>query len=124
MQELQKFFAKVCWGTKKVSEVASPEATVLNIERKAHDTGKIMCTVQIRIGNGQTQKLELMLDTGSTVSILPMSVYKQFFSHTALSAPKLNLVCFGGTAIRVKELYIMQQGSAVLGRDSVTVTST
>ncbi|KAL7839056.1 hypothetical protein SRHO_G00257140 [Serrasalmus rhombeus] len=126
-------FAKVCRGTKKVSEVTAPEVTVLHIERNARDTGKITCTVQIQVGNAQSQKLELMVDTGSAVSILPMAVYKQFFSHAALSAPKLSLVSFGGNAVSVNgclkaditfrdrsvmaELYIVQRGSAVLGRD-------
>ena len=126
-------FAKVCRGTRKVSEVTAPEVTVLNISRNACDTGKFTCTVQIHVGNSQAQELDLMVDTGSAVSILPMTVYKQFFSHVALSPAKLNLVGFGGKAIGVNgclkanitfgdcsamaELYIVQQGTAVLGRD-------
>ncbi len=118
-----------------MSEITVPEVTVLNIEHSARDWGKIMCTVQICASTGQTQDIQLMVDTGSAVSILPMSIYTGSFSQAPLSPPKLSLVSFGGNAIEVKgclpssiyhchctttDLYIVQKGSAVLGRDLFT----
>ncbi len=131
-------FAKICRGNKRVSEITVPEVTVLNIEHSARDWGKIMCTVQICASTGQTQDIQLMVDTGSAVSILPMSIYTGSFSQAPLSPPKLSLVSFGGDAIEVKGclslqlkvkhliwrslLYhrLIQKGSAVLGRDLFT----
>ncbi|KAL1263299.1 hypothetical protein QQF64_006038 [Cirrhinus molitorella] len=85
---------------------------------------------------GLQQDIQLMVDTGSAVSILPMSKYTGFFSQAPLSPPKLSLVSFGDNAIEVKgclpasisyggyctttDLYIVQKGSAVLGRDLFT----
>ncbi len=119
-----------------MSEITVPEVTVLNVEHSARDCGKIMCTVQICASTGQTRDIQLMVDTGSAVSILPMSVYTGSFSQAPLSQPKLSLVSFGGDPIEVKgclpasisygghctttHLYIVQNGSAVLGRDLFT----
>ncbi len=132
-------FAKICRGNKRVSEITVPEVTVLNVEHSARDCGKIMCTVQICASTGQTRDIQLMVDTGSAVSILPMSVYTGSFSQAPLSQPKLSLVSFGGNPIEVKgclpasisygghctttHLYIVQNGSAVLGRDLFTELS-
>ncbi len=119
-----------------MSEITVPEVTVLNVEHSARDCGKIMCTVKICASTGQTRDIQLMVDTGSAVSILPMSVYTGSFSQAPLSQPKLSLVSFGGDPIEVKgclpasisygghctttHLYIVQNGSAVLGRDLFT----
>ncbi len=129
-------FAKICHGNKRVSEITVPEVTVLNVEHSARDCGKIMCTVQICASTGQTRDIQLMVDTGSAVSILPMSVYTGSFNQAPLSQPKLSLVSFGGDPIEVKgclpasisygghctttHLYIVQNVSAVLGRDLFT----
>ncbi len=129
-------FAKICNGNKRVSEITVPEVTVLNVEHSARDCGKIMCTVQICASTGQTRDIQLMVDTGSAVSILLMSVYTGSFSQATLSQPKLSLVSFGGDPIEVKgclpvsisygghctttHLYIVQNGSPVLGRDLFT----
>ncbi len=86
---------------KRVSEITVPEVTVLNVEHSAHDCGKIMCTVQICASTGQMLGIQLMVDTGSAVSILPMSGYTGSFSQAPLSLPKLSLVSFGGDAIEV-----------------------
>lgn len=43
-----------------------------------------------------------MVDTGSAVSILPMSVYTGFFSQSPVSPLKLSLDSFGGDAIEMK----------------------
>ncbi len=94
-------FAKICHGNKRVSEITVPEVTVLNVEHSARDCGEIMCTVQICASTGQTRDIQLMVDTGSAVSILLMSIFTGSFNQAPLSPPKLSLVSFGG-AIEVK----------------------
>lgn len=98
-----------------------------------------MCTVQISVSTGQKRDIQLMVDTGLAVSILPMSIYTVLLNRAPLSPPpqdQLSLGSFGGDAIEVKgclpttisygdhfttaNLYIVQKGSAVLGRDLFT----
>ncbi|ROL45726.1 hypothetical protein DPX16_0114 [Anabarilius grahami] len=92
----------------------------------------LMCTVQISLC-GTTQNVELMLDTGSAVSIIPMSLCTQYFLNATLVKAKVNLVSYGGHAISVMgcieaeimygerrataELFFVNTGTAVLGRD-------
>lgn len=125
-------FAKVCRGHKNVSEISIPEVTVLMVESPYHDSSKIMCTVQITVCETK-QNVELMLDTGSAVSIIPMSVCTQYFPNAILVKAKVNLVSYGGHAIPVMgcieaeimygerrataELFVVNTGTAVLGRD-------
>ncbi len=94
-------FAKICRENKRVSEIMVFDVTVLNAEHSAHDCGEIMCTVQICASTGQTRDIQLTVDTGSAVSILPMSIFTGSFNQAPLSPPKLSLVSFGG-AIEVK----------------------
>lgn len=112
---------------------------ILNI--LACDCGKIMCTVQLSVSTGQKWDIQLMVDTGLAVSILPMSIYTVLFNQAPFSPPpppldQLSLVSFGGDAIEVKgcllasisyvdhfttaDLYIVRKGSAVLARDLFT----
>ena len=71
-------FAKVCRGSKNVSEVeAVPEVTILNVNTCG--SGSIICTVKVSSHGSVTQDIELMLDTGSAVSILPEQMVTEFF---------------------------------------------
>lgn len=79
----------MCRGHKNVSEISIPEVTVLTVESPYRDSSKIMCTVQITVCE-TTQNVELMLDTGSAVSIIPMSVCTQYFSNATLLKAKMN----------------------------------
>lgn len=79
----------------------------------------------------ESQDIELML--GSRVSILPMSVVTELFTDVSLTKSKRRLKDYGGNPIAVKgclranvafgghttnrDIYIVYQGSAVLGRD-------
>ncbi len=85
-----------------MSEITVLDVTVLNAEHSARDCGEIMCTVQICASTGQTRDIQLTVDTGSAVSILPMSIFTGSFNQAPLSPPKLSLVLFGGAAIEVK----------------------
>ncbi len=69
-----------------MSESTVLDVTVLNVAR---DCGEIMCTVQICASTGQTRDIQLMVDTGSAVSILPMSILTGSFNQAPLSPPKL-----------------------------------
>lgn len=140
-------FSKVCRGSNRVSEIteseteevtetAGVEVTVLGIDDGVRTAEKIMCTVNVSTNARDSQDIELMLDTGSAVSILPRESYVQLFPDSPLMTPKLSLVSYGGNAIPVHgylqarvafndrcadaELYIVQNGSAVLGRDLFT----
>lgn len=77
--------------TKTLSEISIPEVTVLTVESLCRDSSKIMCTVQISVCE-TTQNVELMLDTGSAVSIIPMSMCNQYFLNSTLVKAKVNLV--------------------------------
>lgn len=128
-------FAKVCWGSKHVSEVETvPEVTILNVDDEDEsDSNNIMCTVTVSVMGLESKDIELMLDTGSRVSILPISVVTEHFTDVSLTKPKRKLKDCGGNPIAVKgclranvafggrttnrKIYIVYQGSAVLGRD-------
>lgn len=81
-------FAKVCRGSKHVSEVeAVPEVTILSVNTR--DSSSIKCTVKVSIPGSESQDIELMLDTGSAVSILPESMVTELFPAVSLIEPKL-----------------------------------
>ncbi|KAF7651808.1 hypothetical protein LDENG_00105190, partial [Lucifuga dentata] len=67
-------FARVCKGSKRVTEVVVPELTILNVN--TYDSGSIMCTVKVSVTGTDSQNIELMVDTGSAVSIRPESKLK------------------------------------------------
>ena len=94
-----------------------------------------MCTVLVTAVGGEPTDIELLLDTGSAVSILPKSVHLQCFNNVSLTEPKLHLVSYLKNPIPVRgclraavtfenccapaEFYIVWSGTAILGRDLV-----
>ena len=94
-----------------------------------------MCSVQVTAAGGEPMDIDLMLHTGSAVSILPESVYLQCFNNVSLTEPKLHLVSNLRNLIPVRgclhadvtfendcaptEFYIMWSDTAILGRDLV-----
>ena len=94
-----------------------------------------MCTVQVTAAGGEPIEIELLLDTGSAVSILPESVYLQCFNNVSLTEPKPHLVSYLRNLKPVRgclhadvtsknycapaEFHIMWSGTAILGRDLV-----
>lgn len=69
-------FSKVCRSAKKeVHEVVINELTVLYMTDADAAQDKILCTVQVK-ANGHSHDVELIMDTGSSVSIIPESIYQ------------------------------------------------
>ena len=117
-----------------------PDVNVLSVDNGARDADKTMCTVQVTAAGGEPMDIELLLDTGSAVSILPESVYLQCFNNVSLTDPKLHLVSYLRNLIPVRgclhadvtfenycapaEFYIMRSGTAILGRDPVAALDT
>ena len=58
-----------------------PNVIVLSVDNRVRDADKIMCSVQVTAAGGEPMDIELLLDTGSTVSILPEHVYLQCFKN-------------------------------------------
>ncbi|CAM5138680.1 unnamed protein product, partial [Eretmochelys imbricata] len=100
----------------------------------AHIPEQIKCTVNVSaIPSGKSHSIQLMLDTGSAVSILPDSIYLHYFKDVPLTEPKLQLVCYLKNHIPVHgclpaivtfgdgcvtaEFYIVHKGTPILGRD-------
>lgn len=60
------------------------ELTVLYLNGAVQD--KIICTVQVN-ANGHSHDVELIVNTGSSVSIIPESTYNILFPTRALAEP-------------------------------------
>lgn len=76
-------FAKVCRsGQKEVREVLINELTMLYMDNAVQD--KIQCTVHVD-ADEHSHDVELVVDTGSSVSILPVSMYQNLFSTCELA---------------------------------------
>ena len=92
-----------------------------------------MFTVKVSSPESVIHDIELMLDTGLAVSILPEEIVTELFPEASLMEPKLKLRDYGGNPIAVKGclqanaafgdlstttvFYIVKNKSAVLGRD-------
>lgn len=59
--------------------------TVLNLNASVDD--KIYCEVDIATPQGCAHKVKLLVETGSSVSILPQSLYEDYFTSTLLLLP-------------------------------------
>ncbi|XP_026202834.1 uncharacterized protein LOC113153427 [Anabas testudineus] len=85
-------FAKVCRSAKKeVRELQINELTVLYMNDTVQD--KILCTVHVD-ANGHSHDVELIVDTGSSVSILPVRTYLDFFPTCELAKPTVSLCTY------------------------------
>uniref|UniRef100_A0A1A8VDN9 CCHC-type domain-containing protein n=1 Tax=Nothobranchius furzeri TaxID=105023 RepID=A0A1A8VDN9_NOTFU len=91
-------FARVCKSAVAVvREVIVPEFTVLYVDDHKRMTAagdKITCKMNIETPQGHSQVLELTVDTGASVSILPEAIYKEHFAPCALTEPKVKLVTY------------------------------
>nr|XP_055067975.1 uncharacterized protein K02A2.6-like [Misgurnus anguillicaudatus] len=128
-------FARVCRSSESraVHEVALPEYTVLYMHDLAA-TNRIECPVYIKASTA-TIEVALMVDTGSSVSILPKSIYDANFSSVPLQSPTANLVTYSRAPIPVlgclpatvsrddvtcsAKFYIVDSGTALLGMDLI-----
>ncbi|XP_075774672.1 uncharacterized protein LOC142826315 [Pelodiscus sinensis] len=101
-------FAKICHSSQssqQVHAVTIPDVTVLSVDKvtTAHIPEQIRCTVNVSaIFSGKSHPIQLMLDTGSAVSILPDSIYLHYFKDVPLTEPKLHLVCYLKNQIPVR----------------------
>uniref|UniRef100_A0A3B3WSA7 CCHC-type domain-containing protein n=1 Tax=Poecilia mexicana TaxID=48701 RepID=A0A3B3WSA7_9TELE len=124
-------FSRVCRSTRKeVREVVINEPTVLYMNNAVQD--KILCTVQVTV-NGRCKDVELIVDTGSSVSIIPENIYQTYFSECVLTEPTFALVTYAKEKISVKgclkatishdshstagTLVVVESGAALLGLD-------
>lgn len=123
-----------------VREVVVPEFTVLCVDDHKLVTAacdKITCKMNIETPQGNSQVLELIVDTGASVSILPEAIYKEHFAPCALTEPKVKLVTYakgdlpviGCLQFSVKvanndrkvpgSFFIVKDGSSLLGLDLI-----
>ena len=73
-----------------MSEIeAVPEVTILNVNSSCSKS--IKCTVKVSIPESESQDFELIVDTGSPVSILPESVVTEYFPEASFKEPELRL---------------------------------
>lgn len=91
-------FARICKSAAiEVREVVVPDVTVLcvdNMRKTVAANDKITCEVNVKAPRGNRHTLQLVVDTGASVSILPEVVYKKHFSQCTLIKPKIKLVTF------------------------------
>lgn len=123
-----------------VREVVVPELAVLcvdDVKLVAAAFDKITCHMDIKGPQGNSQVLELIADTGASVSILPETIYKQYFANCPLTELKVKLVtyakgdlpvigCLQATAAVANQVnkvpaffYIVKAGSRLLGLDLI-----
>ena len=80
--------------TQSVREVAVPDLTVCHVAPTAAVSKHLSCTVALHVKDEQSLTTELLVDTGSAVSILPESIYRQSLMHMPLSKPTVRLVTY------------------------------
>ena len=125
-------FAKVCRSGQKheVREVVIPELIVLFLQDAAPVEKRIMCKVELGT-SPNIQPWDMIVDTGSSVSILPAHVYEYTFSHIPRRKAETPLVTYSRQRIPVlgildrqvhhdghsapASFYIVKSGSLLLG---------
>lgn len=96
-------------------------------------SSKLMCNVSLKASGGPTITTDLVVDTGSSVSILPEHMYKSHFSPMTLSKPRVSLTTYTKKPIPVigclelmakfkpncasKYIHIVPPGTPILGVD-------
>lgn len=141
-----RHFAKVCraaWVSSREveppEEVNIPEVTVLSTDCSALTNDKIMCTVKIHPEHSHACKVNLLVETGSSVSILPQSIFVQHLEGISLTQPPVKLVSYNCTSIPVLgcmsaavflygntapgTFFIVDKGTPLMGRDLMKVLS-
>lgn len=111
-----------------------PEYTLLLLQDKDVST-KLHCTVQVEAGAVQ-RLVTLTVDTGASVSVLPKSLYDDYFGEVPLKPPAACLVTYSRTPINVigclhatvvkdsrkcsVNFYVVDKGTALMGMDLIT----
>lgn len=120
-----------------VPELAVPCVDVVKLAAAKYD--KITCYVNTEVPQRNPRSLQLIVDTGAAVSILPEKIYRQHFADCPLSASQVKLVtyakgdlsilgCLSAEVAIANEdvkvptlLYIVKAGSPLLGLDLIKV---
>lgn len=132
-------FACVCRSApaSDVREVQVDDVTVLYLENSAEAPKKLHCNVTVSTSAASSDTtVQFVVDTGSSVSILPAHIYKRYFSATQLSTPTTRLVTYTQECIpvlgclqaqvRVSNasaaaiFFIVDKGTALLGMDLIS----
>lgn len=130
-------FARVCRGTPTsgVNEVSN--VVVLNIADGTDiQTNKLWCSVSLQAAGGSSTNANLLIDTGSAVSIIPQCFYKDYFKDIALTQPTVRLMTYTKEPIPVLgcitlnvmcnsksakcTFYVVPVGVPILGMDLIT----
>ena len=97
-------YARVCRSSKKetVQEVGSelPEITVLYLQDESERKDRIMCRVTIHTKESAPYDVDLVVDTGSSASIIPRQLYLDHFYYTPLVAPPALLLTYSNSKIQ------------------------
>uniref|UniRef100_A0A669FAM3 Reverse transcriptase domain-containing protein n=1 Tax=Oreochromis niloticus TaxID=8128 RepID=A0A669FAM3_ORENI len=128
-------FARVCCSskTRDVREVHLPKLTVLYLTDPSHASKGLQCSINVSTPTSSAKDIELIVDTGSAVSILPNHIYEEHFSGTPLKPPDLQLVTYTkktipvlgclqvtvsrGNASASAVFFVVRKGTPLLGRD-------
>lgn len=128
-------FARVCRSsqTHHVDEVDLPEIQILYLHEAAMPD-RIRCTANVKTSSA-TAPIEFVVDSGSSVSIIPQSLYEAKFSQDTLQPPTANLVTYSRSPIPVlgclpvlvsrndascpTKLFVVGSGTALLGMDLI-----
>lgn len=86
-----------CVCNSAVSEVR--KYVVPEVAAAAYD--KVQCNVKIEAPIGDSHVLELVVDTGASVSILPEAIYKECFENCTLTEPQIKLVTYSQREVPV-----------------------
>ena len=129
-------FARVCRSKEKIAKVREVIVLEMNTVHMLQDdqpAKKIVCTVTIN-AQSTSSPVELVVDTGAAVSIIPEPLYRQHFSDVPLAEPLSRLVSYTKTDVPVlgclsatvqhadttvpATLYVVKNtGTALLGMD-------
>lgn len=71
----------------------------VNVNASVND--KLYCEVGIFTAHGCAHRVKLLVETGSSMSILPQSLYEDRFSFTPLLLPKAQLVTYSNQPLSV-----------------------
>lgn len=95
-----RHFSRVCRSAQKeVREIVINVPTVLYINNTVQD--KILCTVQVTV-NGRCNEVELIVDRGSSVSIIPKNTCHGLFPKCVRTEPTFALLTYAKEKISVK----------------------
>lgn len=113
-------FAKVCnSAASEIREVVVPELAILQVKDAkftAATYDKIACNVHIEAPKENFHVLELIVDPGASVSILPETMYRQYFVDCSLTEPQVKLVTYAKREVPV--IGCLPATAAIAGQDS------